>query len=58
MHENVSKKILNSISFGFVLGVDYFNRAEEGKVVRSIEKMKALNEILAVIIPAYDSINF
>ena len=57
VYENVSKKILDSMSFGFVLGVDSFNQAEDGEVVRSIEKMKALNEISVVTIPAYDSSN-
>ncbi|MFW7372877.1 phage major capsid protein [Vagococcus fluvialis] len=57
VYENVSKKILDSMSFGFVLGVDSFNQAEDGEVVRSIEKMKALNEISVVTIPAYDSTN-
>lgn len=57
VYENVSKKILDSMSFGFVLGVDSFDQAEDGSVTRSIEKMKALNEISIVTIPAYDSTN-
>lgn len=57
VYENVSKKILDSMSFGFVLGVDSFDQAEDGEVVRSIEKMKALNEISVVTVPAYDSSN-
>lgn len=57
VYENVSKKILDSMSFGFVLGMDSFDQAEDGSVVRSIDKMKALNEISVVTIPAYDSTN-
>lgn len=57
VYENVAKKILDSMSFGFVLGMDSFDQAEDGSVVRSIEKMKALNEISVVTIPAYDSTN-
>lgn len=57
VYENVSKKILDSMSFGFVLGVDSFDQAEDGEVVRSIEKMKALNEISVVTVPAYNSSN-
>lgn len=57
VYENVSKKILDSMSFGFVLGVDSFDQAEDGSVTRSIEKMKALNEISVVTVPAYDSTN-
>ena len=57
VYENVSKKILDAMSFGFVLGVDSFDKAEDGSTVRSIEKMKALNEISVVTIPAYDSTN-
>lgn len=57
VYENVSKKILDSMSFGFVLGVDSFDQAEDGSVTRSIEKMKALNEISVVTVAAYDSTN-
>src|SRR5574337_1543836 len=45
------------MSFGFVLGVDSFDKAEDGSTVRSIEKMKALNEISVVTLPPYDSTN-
>uniref|UniRef100_UPI0034A4C020 phage major capsid protein n=2 Tax=Enterococcus TaxID=1350 RepID=UPI0034A4C020 len=57
VYENVSKKLLDSMSFGFVLGIDSFDKKEDGEVVRSIEKMKALNEISVVTVPAYDSSN-
>ena len=57
VYENISKKILDSMSFGFVLGEDTFSQAEDGSVMRSIDKVKALNEISVVTIPAYDSTN-
>lgn len=57
VYENVSKKLLDSMSFGFVLGIDSFDRAEDGSITRSIEKMKALNEISVVTVAAYDSTN-
>lgn len=57
VYENVSKKILDSMSFGFVLGVDSFDQAEDGNVIRSIEKVKALNEISVVTVPAYNETN-
>lgn len=57
VYENVSKKILDSMSFGFVLGIDSFDQAEDGSIVRSIDKVKALNEISIVTIPAYDETN-
>lgn len=57
VYENVSKKLLDSMSFGFVLGIDSFDQAEDGSITRSIEKMKALNEISVVTVPAYDSTN-
>lgn len=57
VYENVSKKLADSMSFGFVLGIDSFNKKEDGEIVRSIEKLKALNEISVVTVPAYDSAN-
>ncbi|MGM0214282.1 phage major capsid protein [Enterococcus sp. AZ109] len=57
VYENVSKKLLDSMSFGFVLGIDSFNKKEDGEIIRSIEKVKALNEISVVTVPAYDSSN-
>lgn len=57
VYENVSKKLLDSMSFGFVLGIDSFDKKEDGTIERSIDKIKALNEISVVTVPAYDSSN-
>lgn len=57
VYENVSKNIINSMSFGFILGLDSFSKDDKGVVVRSIDKMNSLNEISIVTIPAYDSTN-
>lgn len=57
VYENVSKKLLDSMSFGFVLGIDSFSEKEDGEVVRSIDKIQKLNEISVVTVPAYESSN-
>lgn len=54
VYENVSNNIIDSMSFGFEIDVDSFNKNEQGSVTRSIDKIKTLNEISVVTIPAYD----
>lgn len=56
VYENISSNIIDSMSFGFQLGVDSFTK--EGKEIkRSIDKIDALNEISIVTIPAYANTN-
>ncbi|BDP54301.1 hypothetical protein EfmJHP35_22250 [Enterococcus faecium] len=57
VYENISKGVVDSMSFGFVLGLDSFDKKEDGTIERSIDKIKALNEISVVTVPAYDSSN-
>lgn len=57
VYENVDKGLVDSMSFGFTMGVDSFDKKENGEVIRSIEAIKNLNEISVVTIPAYDSTN-
>nr|DAO55147.1 MAG TPA: major capsid protein [Caudoviricetes sp.] len=57
VYENISKGVVDSMSFGFVLGLDSFDKKEDGTIERSIDKIKALNEISIVTVPAYDSSN-
>jgi len=54
VYENVSSNIIDSMSFGFEMELDSFTENENGEVTRSIDKMKSLNEISVVTIPAYD----
>lgn len=55
VYENISKKIIDSMSFGFTLGIDSFDKKEDGEIVRSIDKINGLNEISVVTVPAYES---
>lgn len=57
VYENVSSNIIDSMSFGFILGIDSFEKDETGQITRSIDKIKALNEISVVTVPAYDNVN-
>lgn len=57
VYENIVKGVIDSMSFGFVLGIDSFDKSEDGTITRSIESVKSLNEISIVTIPAYDSTN-
>lgn len=57
VYENIKAGIVDSMSFGFEVGLDSFEEDEEGTVTRSIENMKALHEISIVTVPAYDSSN-
>ncbi|MFS0947302.1 phage major capsid protein [Enterococcus durans] len=57
VYENIAKGVIDSMSFGFVLGIDSFDKSEDGTITRSIESVKSLNEISIVTIPAYDSTN-
>jgi len=54
VYENVSSNIIDSMSFGFEMELDSFTENDNGEVTRSIDKMKSLNEISVVTIPAYD----
>jgi len=55
VYENVSSDIIDSMSFGFEMELDSFTENENGEVTRSIDKIKSLNEISVVTLPAYDS---
>ena len=55
--ENVQKGLVDSMSFGFTMGLDSFDKKESGEVVRSIEAIKNLNEISVVTVPAYNDTN-
>ncbi|WP_313469501.1 phage major capsid protein [Lysinibacillus sp.] len=57
IYKNIQAGIIDSMSFGFEMGIDSFDKDEDGIVTRSIEKMKALHEISIVTIPAYDESN-
>lgn len=57
VYENVQNGLVDSMSFGFTMGLDSFEKKEDGEVVRSIEAIKNLNEISVVTIPAYDDTN-
>lgn len=57
VYENISKGVTDSMSFGFILGIDSFDKKETGEVVRSIDKIKKLNEISVVTVPAYNDTN-
>lgn len=57
VYENIKAGIVDSMSFGFEVGLDSFEENEEGTVTRSIENMKALHEISIVTVPAYDQTN-
>lgn len=57
IYENIKAGIIDSMSFGFEIGVESFDENEEGVVTRSIEKVKALREISIVTVPAYDESN-
>lgn len=55
--ENVKNGLVDSMSFGFTMGLDSFDKKEDGEIIRSIESIKNLNEISVVTIPAYDDTN-
>lgn len=58
VYENVSKGVVDSMSFGFELGIDSFDEDEKtGEVTRSIKSVKNMPEISVVTMPAYDSSN-
>ncbi|GAA3020399.1 phage major capsid protein [Tetragenococcus solitarius] len=58
VYENVSKGVVDSMSFGFELGIDSFDEDKEtGEVTRSIKSVKNMPEISVVTMPAYDSSN-
>lgn len=57
VYENIKAGIVDSMSFGFEVGLDSFEEDEGGTVTRSIESMKALHEISTVTVPAYDQTN-
>lgn len=57
IYKNIEAGIVDSMSFGFEIGIDSFDKKEDGIVTRSIEKMNALHEISIVTIPAYNQSN-
>lgn len=57
VYENVSTGVVDSMSFGFELGIDSFDEDEEGTVTRSIKNIKNVPEVSVVTMPAYDSSN-
>lgn len=57
VYENVSTGVVDSMSFGFELGIDSFDEDEEGTVTRSIKNIKNVPEVSVVTMPAYDSAN-
>lgn len=57
VYENVSTGVVDSMSFGFELGLDSFDEDEEGTVKRSIKNIKNVPEVSVVTMPAYDSAN-
>src|SRR5699024_5277744 len=57
VYENVSKGVVDSMSFGFELGIDSFDKKEDGTITRSINQIKNVPEISVVTLPAYDSTN-
>lgn len=57
VYENVSTGVVDSMSFGFELGIDSFDEDEEGTVTRSVKNIKNVPEISVVTLPAYDSAN-
>lgn len=57
IYKNIQAGIIDSMSFGFEIGVESFDENEDGVVTRSIEKVKALREISIVTVPAYDESN-
>ncbi|GBD79450.1 Peptidase U35 [Tetragenococcus halophilus subsp. halophilus] len=57
VYENVSKGVVDAMSFGFELGIDSFDKDEEGTVTRSVKNIKNVPEISVVTLPAYDSAN-
>ncbi|MCF1631424.1 phage major capsid protein [Tetragenococcus koreensis] len=58
VYENVSTGVVDSMSFGFELGIDSFDEDEEsGEVTRSIKNIKNIPEVSVVTMPAYDSPN-
>ncbi|MCO7026836.1 phage major capsid protein [Tetragenococcus halophilus] len=57
VYENVSTGVVDSMSFGFELGIDSFDEDEEGTVTRSIKNIKNVPEVSVVTMPAYDSPN-
>ncbi|MEY9979030.1 phage major capsid protein [Lysinibacillus sp. RC79] len=57
IYKNIEAGIVDSMSFGFEIGIDSFDKKEDGIVTRSIEKMNALHEISIVTIPAYNESN-
>lgn len=56
VYENISSGIIDSMSFGFQLGLDSFTKDGE-EITRSINKIQNLNEISIVTIPAYANSN-
>lgn len=56
VYENISSGIIDSMSFGFQLGLDSFTKDGE-EITRSIKKIQNLNEISVVTIPAYANSN-
>lgn len=57
IYENIQAGIIDSMSFGFEIGVESFDKNEDGVITRSIEQVKALREISIVTVPAYDESN-
>lgn len=57
VYENVSTGVVDSMSFGFELGIDSFDEDKEGTVTRSIKNIKNVPEVSVVTMPAYDSSN-
>src|SRR5699024_7005733 len=48
VYENVSKGVVDSMSFGFELGIDSFDKKEDGTITRSINQIKNVPEISVV----------
>ncbi|MEK5331044.1 phage major capsid protein [Lysinibacillus sp. FSL W8-0992] len=57
IYKNIQAGIIDSMSFGFEIGVESFDKNEDGVITRSIEKVKALREISIVTVPAYNESN-
>lgn len=57
VYENVSTGVVDSMSFGFELGIDSFDQDEEGTITRSIKNIQNVPEISIVTLPAYDTTN-
>lgn len=57
VYENIKTGVVDSMSFGFTLGVDSFDKSKDGEITRSIDQIKTLNEISVVTVPAYNDTN-